>query len=575
MAKNRVDFIVGAKDQASKKLGKIRGAVSAIGPAALGAAAAFASWQGITKVLDGTIGAAARQEEIFKKLEASVNLAGASYTNAKPEIDSFLRSMQDTTRYGDTDMAPSLAQITTLTGDLSMGLEGAKIAADVASSGLFDLNTASRYVAMAMSGEVTMLGRYIPELKVSAGLVNENMTATEKWAIAKDLLNKKFGGMAEKDLETYAGQMNRLKNEIGDIGELIGKKALPALTDMVGGLADVARSVNILEANISNLSEVMDSFAGEGGASEAFVTALGHIDEGFSLAAEGAKWLSILMTLPKMLDPEAFAWLDKLIVFLESEPPARPIFREIVEDSDILISNIDGILQGQKDITLEAFYQTAELKKVGNINDHIRATIKGMADKDIKQLVGELKGVTAELNSAGMMIGGPIASGMGNVVYDMIMLGKSTMTVGKFLQQVVAQLAAAVVQAAILAGIMSAIGGGGFGGLFRGFLGFHTGGMIPKAHGGMFAPDERLILAQTGEGVLSRRAMTGIGRPAFNYMNTYGQLPPSHVPQQQSKTLVFQFNGDVYDADALVAKIEEMAELGASKLQLESEVYGG
>lgn len=51
------------------------------------------------------------------------------------------------------------------------------------------------------------------------------------------------------------------------------------------------------------------------------------------------------------------------------------------------------------------------------------------------------------------------------------------------------------------------------------FLGFHEGGevmhqggMIKKAHSGMaIASDERLILAQTGEGILSRRGMAALG----------------------------------------------------------------
>jgi hypothetical protein len=516
VAKNRVDFVVGAKDQASKKLGKIKGALTSMGPAVTGVAAAWVSWQGITKALDATIGAAARQEVIFKKLESSVNLAGASYANAKPEIDSFLRSMQDTTRFGDTDMAPALAQITTLTGDLSMGLEGAKMAADIASSGLFDLNTASRYVAMAMSGEVTMLGRYIPELKVSAGLVNENMTATEKWAIAKDLLNKKFSGMAEADLNTYAGQMNRLKNELGDIGEAIGDTMLPALTDMVGGLADAARSVNMLESNIGNLSEIMDSFAGEGGASEAFIKALSKMDEGFSLAAEGAKWLSILMTLPKMLDPDAFVWLDKLIEFLESEPPERSPFEGITEDTEEIIPNIDAILQGCGLVTIE-------LGRQDNIHNRIRASIKGLTDKEIKQLIGELKNINVETNELANLVGGPLSSATGQLVNGIIMGNAAFRDMKDFLTQILAQMASMVVQALAFKAAMSFFGGIGLGG----FLGFHTGGMIPKAHSGTFAPDERLVLAQTGEAVLSRRATQAIGgRSAIDYMNTYNRMPP-------------------------------------------------
>lgn len=85
-------------------------------------------------------------------------------------------------------------------------------------------------------------------------------------------------------------------------------------------------------------------------------------------------------------------------------------------------------------------------------------------------------------------------------------------------------------------GIIGAIGGiiGGIGDFFGGL--FHQGGMVkamhvggmvelPKAHSGLYIPklkhDERPIIAQTGEGVLSRRGMRSIGgEPALNAANS-------------------------------------------------------
>lgn len=162
------------------------------------------------------------QEDIFRKLQTAVEITGVSYDAVKPKIDEFLSSMQASTRFGDTNLAPSLQMITQLTGSLEKGFEGAKLAADIASSGLFDLSTASKYVAMAMSGEVTMLGRYIPELRSSAGLIRDNMSASEKWAVAQKILTEKFGGSAQKDLLTFSGALKQFRNYIGDILERIG-----------------------------------------------------------------------------------------------------------------------------------------------------------------------------------------------------------------------------------------------------------------------------------------------------------------------------------------------------------------
>lgn len=185
---------------------------------------------GVTAAIYKLIDASSKQEVIFKKLESAIEITGASYAKNKTRIDDFLSSLQATTRYGDTDVAPALAQMTILTGSLEKGFEGTTLAMDMASSGLFDLTTASRYVAMAMEGEVTVLGRYIAGLKTSAGLIDMNMTATEKWAVAKELLNEKFGGMAQRDLDTFQGTMDQLRNYIGDVAERAGDVLTKELT---------------------------------------------------------------------------------------------------------------------------------------------------------------------------------------------------------------------------------------------------------------------------------------------------------------------------------------------------------
>ncbi len=165
---------------------------------------------------------ASKEEESLRRLQTAVEIIGGSWDTAKPKIDSFIASMQKMTRFGDSDMIPIIQEITQLTGSLELGLEGSKIAADMAASGLFDLGTTGRYVAMAMSGEVEMLGRYIPQLRASSGLINENMSATQKWAVAKDILNKKFGGAAEKDLSSFRGILSSLKNYLEDVAEKAG-----------------------------------------------------------------------------------------------------------------------------------------------------------------------------------------------------------------------------------------------------------------------------------------------------------------------------------------------------------------
>jgi hypothetical protein len=101
-----------------------------------------------------------------------------------------------------------------------------------------------------------------------------------------------------------------------------------------------------------------------------------------------------------------------------------------------------------------------------------------------------------------------ISQAFGNALFDGITnrfrsLGDIVRNLGNSILQMLAQMVAKIT----IVSAMNAVGLGGLGMLFM-----HTGGMVKPlyAHSGL-APDEVPIVAQTGEGVLSRRGMSAIG----------------------------------------------------------------
>ncbi len=223
-----------------------------------------------------------------------------------------------------------------------------------------------------------------------------------------------------------------------------------------------------------------------------------------------------------------------------------------------LINNIKGIFAGT--------YHVVE-----DMNAELTVTDKKIKEikKDSKDLGEELSWAQEHAKQLGMIIGGPMASGMGAVVHGMIMGRAAFESVADFAKQIVAQLMAAVVQATALAAIMATIKGGGFLGFFGGLLGFHRGGTIPKAHSGLYMPDERLILAQTGESVLTRQATRAIGgRQTIDYINTYNALPPTSTSRS---SLNINFYGDVINEDIMIERIEQAVELGKSNISITRE----
>ena len=227
-------IILKMKDQASKKLEGVSGKLKKFKAVAIGAAVAGVG------VLSATLikctKDAADQEMVFAKLQQAVENVGISWSTAKGQIDEFTAAMQRTTVYGDTETAKLLQDLLPYTNDLGKAMEGAKIAMDMAAAGLFDINTASKYVGMAMQGNVEMLGRYVGELRTSSNEQLKNMSASPKTADALDILKQKYGGMAEKELNTFSGKMKQLNNYVSDLREGIGDGLIPVLTQLAGSL---------------------------------------------------------------------------------------------------------------------------------------------------------------------------------------------------------------------------------------------------------------------------------------------------------------------------------------------------
>jgi len=238
-------------------LGKMMGVIG-------GATAALAAFK--VGVL-GAISAASQHEDSLRRLQTAVELAGGSWSEEKQKIVEFTDAMQEQSRFSNTEMVDSMQTIVQMTLDVEKGYEGARVAADLASVGMFNLETASRYVGMAMAGEVTMLGRYIPQLKEAALKQAGVTTAAERAEYAMRVLNNQFGGAAQAAINTYGGQVDQLKNAFADAQREIGEALIPVLTDLlekitpiVSSLASFVNKIHNLAMGITELSDAQKDY---------------------------------------------------------------------------------------------------------------------------------------------------------------------------------------------------------------------------------------------------------------------------------------------------------------------------
>jgi len=139
--------------------------------------------------------------------------------------------------------------------------------------------------------------------------------------------------------------------------------------------------------------------------------------------------------------------------------------------------------------------------------------------RDYHEVLEETADATTTIGDNAGMTANVISGRMGSAISQVTVGGQQMgMAMKGVMSSLIADLIQATVKALALKAVMATIGGGGgfLGSLFHeGDMVKHTGGMIQKAHTGlMLRPDERHIIAQTGEGILSRKGVASIGGPA-------------------------------------------------------------
>lgn len=191
----------------------------------MGLAGAFGVAFSMRAVIDftkGLVSAYSESEVIMTRLKKAVELTGASYEQARMPIERFLFQIQKTTTFTDEQAAVTLQRLTQLTGSLSKGFEGTSLALAMAKGGFVDIETASRMISIAMSGQVGRLGMLVPALRAHSKEIMANADAGQRWLLIKKALTETFGADI-RAADTYSASMQQLQNWIQEVKERMGQ----------------------------------------------------------------------------------------------------------------------------------------------------------------------------------------------------------------------------------------------------------------------------------------------------------------------------------------------------------------
>jgi phage-related minor tail protein len=236
--------------QAQFQLNKVRGNFRALGRNFAIAGAAIGA---VTAALGKSVQAAAEQQKVYAQTEAVLKSTGTTANGTADDIRKLAESLQRQTAFAD-DAIQSGANLL-LTFKNIQNQAGAN-------NDIFDQTVAATLdVARAMgtsaTGEAIRLGKALNDpVKGISALTRVGITFTDaqkeqikvltesgdimsaqKIILAE--LQSQFGGSAAAFAQTFAGQLESLNNELGDMGEEIGFIVMPAVQSLVAELREL------------------------------------------------------------------------------------------------------------------------------------------------------------------------------------------------------------------------------------------------------------------------------------------------------------------------------------------------
>lgn len=333
--------------------------------------------------------AAEESETAINRLNAALKLNGNFTQEASDELIAYSESLQKTSTIADDVTLANLALLQSLAPLTKEGLIAANTAAaDLSAALRIDLESAVRLVGKAANGEVEAFKRYGVEIRKGA-------SDSETFANAIDLINKRFGGAATNEINTFAGAVTQSKNAFGDVLEEIG--------NIIIKTPEVISLVKSSGSTFASLAESIKDIAPA--ARESIGTAIKEI-QAFIVAAQNA-FDSVSKSRFGRALSQAFADVGQATsTVFSATANAASIAAEKIGLVTTRTKSLDGglgDLVSSTDKTYNSIISGSELasESTQKLNKQLLKTGAIIDDQARKALEGQVKNLENALKSAG------------------------------------------------------------------------------------------------------------------------------------------------------------------------------
>lgn len=163
----------------------------------------------ITRFTQASIHAAMEAERAWNRLAGTLASVNVEYAKVESRVRAGAKAMREAAGIGDDDYAVTLSRLVSLTGDFNLAMSNMGLVADVAARFFGgDLAPAVDLVGKALNGQA----RSLREVGIVTKDVNEGLR----------ILRERSAGAAGNEMKTLTGQVDRLRDAMGEVREEFG-----------------------------------------------------------------------------------------------------------------------------------------------------------------------------------------------------------------------------------------------------------------------------------------------------------------------------------------------------------------
>jgi len=188
-------------------------------------AGGIAAAAGLAIFTKNSIQAALAQERLDKQLQLTLKSIGQEFS--LPDVKNFIEDLQRATNVTEDQLVPALQRLIAQTGDLQSSQYLLSKALDISAGTGADLDSVLNAINKAAVGEYTAIG------KLGVGFTAAEAKAMGFVELMQNL--DKYGGSAEAQTKTLAGQLTSFRISAGEATETLGQGLLTSVSLLATG----------------------------------------------------------------------------------------------------------------------------------------------------------------------------------------------------------------------------------------------------------------------------------------------------------------------------------------------------